>query len=175
MPSAARKPVENAAWILYPPVSPSISSTSPGKYRPGTIFDSKVFWFTCSRATPPRVTMATEKSPGAATMRGNSVTFAMSFDRCTVEKCEHLRSTRIPDRASSFRLRRSGIGYAARSVESRQLLFSSARRARSAANSSRPRLPANESLTSSPVRMSREASRIPGPDNPRWVNRTSPV
>lgn len=28
---AARIPVENAAWRLYPPVSPSMSSTSPAK------------------------------------------------------------------------------------------------------------------------------------------------
>ena len=28
---AARDPVENAAWRLYPPLSPSMSSTSPAK------------------------------------------------------------------------------------------------------------------------------------------------
>ena len=33
MPCAASIPVENADWILYPPVSPSISSTSPAKNR----------------------------------------------------------------------------------------------------------------------------------------------
>ena len=94
MPGCSEETRRERCLDIISPGIPVNVEYFPAKYRPVTIFDSMVFWFTCSRATPPRVTMATEKSPGAATVRGNSVTFAMSFDRCTVEKCEHLQSTK---------------------------------------------------------------------------------
>ena len=87
-----------------------------GKNSPGTMVDSMVFWLTPSSATPPRVAIATEYSPSAATVSGNSVQFVTSFDRCAAEKWAQVRSSGMPDKASSFLLRRSGIGYAARMV-----------------------------------------------------------
>ena len=54
--AAAIAPVENAIWRLYPPVSPSRSSTSPAKYNPSTSFDSMLFWDTSCKETPPAVT-----------------------------------------------------------------------------------------------------------------------
>ena len=54
----ARRPVENAICILYPPVLASRSSTSPAKYKPLTLSDSIVYLFTSSHFTPPAVTTA---------------------------------------------------------------------------------------------------------------------
>ena len=55
---AARAAVENAACRLYPPLSPSMSRTSPTKKRRGTSLDSIVFGLISASDTPPRVTIA---------------------------------------------------------------------------------------------------------------------
>ena len=56
MPSAAVSPVSQAAVRLKPPVSPSMSSTSPAKNSPGTCRLSIVLGDTDLRLTPPHVT-----------------------------------------------------------------------------------------------------------------------
>jgi len=54
----AHQPEAQAHWKLNPPSSPVTSSASPIKYRPGTLFTSKVLDDTLSVSTPPRVTSA---------------------------------------------------------------------------------------------------------------------
>src|SRR5204863_6283092 len=56
MACPAIHPVVHAAWKLKPPVMPSMSSSSPAKYRPGQMRLSIVLKFTSDRRTPPHVT-----------------------------------------------------------------------------------------------------------------------
>ena len=53
---ATVKAVVQAAWKLKPPVMPSISNTSPAKYRWGMFLHAKVEGLTAERLTPPQVT-----------------------------------------------------------------------------------------------------------------------
>jgi len=54
--SPAKNPVHHADCRLNPPVNPSMSKTSPAKYKFGQIFDSIVLGFTSEVFTPPAVT-----------------------------------------------------------------------------------------------------------------------
>ena len=62
--------MDQAACRLKPPQSPSISRTSPAKKSPGTSFDSRVRGFISSSRNPPRVTIASSRSPVPVTVSG---------------------------------------------------------------------------------------------------------
>lgn len=56
MPSLATKAVDQQFCRLNPPQNPSMSSTSPQKYKPGRSLDSIVLGLISFKSTPPEVT-----------------------------------------------------------------------------------------------------------------------
>ena len=107
--SPATLPVAQADCKLNPPVTASISSTSPQKYSPGIIFDSIVFESTSESETHPAVTnsspgrrreMVTEKSPVSA---------CTSFFRSSFEKWAAVSSLSIQSQFKITSDNRAGI------------------------------------------------------------------
>lgn len=64
------RPVDQAAWRLNPPVTPSMFNTSPAKYSPGDTLDSSVSASSSEQSTPPAVT---NSSPALRAVRCSSI------------------------------------------------------------------------------------------------------
>ena len=102
-------PDDNANWILYPPVSPSTSSTSPQKKRPGTSRDSIVCRLTSSNAMPPQVAIASSKFPSCFTTNAKLASASSSRCRALRSISATGNSGEMPSSVSSSNNKRSGM------------------------------------------------------------------